>query len=94
MLLTYHSGPTADALFSGASAAPPSHYLQDHLQDIHVPTLILWGHDDKLIPLTNGDYVHESIRGSRYVVIPECGHAPGIEKPSAFLDAVIPFLAR
>ena len=94
MLLSYHSGPTAEALMSGIDAARASDYLGDHLKDIRIPTLIVWGHDDKIIPLAVGDYLHQNIAGSKYVVVPECGHAPGMEKPGEYLDAVIPFLGQ
>jgi pimeloyl-ACP methyl ester carboxylesterase len=94
MLLSYHSAPTAEAITSGSGDIPANEYLRDHLQDIHIPTLIVWGHDDKLVPLASGDYIHKTVAGSRYVVVPECGHAPGMEKPSVYLDAVIPFLGE
>ena len=94
MLMTYHSEPTAEALFSGSRGTVGLDYLRDHLKDIRIPTLVIWGHDDKITPVAGGDYVHRTIAGSQYVVVPECGHAPGMEKPSVYLDAVIPFLEQ
>jgi pimeloyl-ACP methyl ester carboxylesterase len=92
MLLTYHSAPTAAALFSGAGGTKAQDYLRDHLKDIRIPTLILWGRNDKIIPVTSGDYIHQTIAGSELIVVPECGHAPSMEKPGVYLDAVISFL--
>jgi 2-hydroxy-6-oxonona-2,4-dienedioate hydrolase len=94
MLLTYHSAPTAEALFSGAGESKAQDYLRDHLRDIHIPTLIIWGQNDKIIPVASGDYIHQTIANSKLVVVPECGHAPGIEKPGVFLNAIIPFLGQ
>jgi pimeloyl-ACP methyl ester carboxylesterase len=94
MLLTYHSAPTATALFSGAGGTRAQDYLRNHLKDIRIPTLILWGQNDKIIPVSSGDYVHQTIAGSKLVIVPECGHAPGMEKPAVYLNAVIPFLGQ
>jgi 2-hydroxy-6-oxonona-2,4-dienedioate hydrolase len=92
MLLTYHSAPTAAALFSGAGGTKSQDYLRDHLKDIRIPTLIIWGQNDKLIPVSSGDYIHQTIAGSKLIVVPECGHAPGMEKPAVYLENVLPFL--
>jgi 2-hydroxy-6-oxonona-2,4-dienedioate hydrolase len=94
MLLTYHAAPTAAALFSGAGGTRAQDYLRDHLKDIRIPTLILWGQNDKIIPVSSGDYIHRTIAGSELIVVPECGHAPGMEKPDVYLNAVISFLGQ
>lgn len=94
LLLSYHSAPTVEALMYGAGRSQTSDYLRDHLKDIQIPTLVIWGENDKLIPISNGEYVHRTIAGSKYVVVPRCGHAPGMEKPREYLDIVLPFLAE
>ena len=94
MLMTYHSAPTAAALFSGAGGTKSEDYLRDHLKDIQIPTMIVWGQNDKIIPVSSGDYLHRTIAGSQLVVVPECGHAPGMEKPAVYLNAVVPFLGQ
>jgi pimeloyl-ACP methyl ester carboxylesterase len=48
---------------------------------INVPTFILWGLDDKVIPLKIGEMLHAAIPGSRLELINECGHVPQEEKP-------------
>jgi pimeloyl-ACP methyl ester carboxylesterase len=55
--------------------------LRDRLYRITVPTLIIWGEADRLVPLAHGQAYHEGIRGSRLVTIKHCGHAPPFEKP-------------
>ena len=44
-------------------------------------TLVLWGGDDRWIPLAHADRFVAAIPGSRKVVIPDCGHVPQEEKP-------------
>ncbi len=59
---------------------------------ITIPTLVVWGQYDGLVPLEDGKDFAARIAGARLVVIPDCGHAPCIENPRAFLDAIQPFL--
>ncbi len=55
------------------------------LQRVNVPTLIVWGAEDKIIPSDAGRRIQEAIPGSRLEVIPDCGHLPHIEKSDEFL---------
>ncbi|MFT4197023.1 MAG: alpha/beta fold hydrolase [Pseudoxanthomonas sp.] len=75
------------------NAGDPAALLDDKLARIRVPTLVVWGAEDHLIPLADGQDFAARIAGARLVVIPDAGHAPGIEQPALFLDAVLPFLA-
>lgn len=49
---------------------------------INVPTFILWGLDDEVIPLEIGKMLHAAIPGSRLEIINDCGHVPQEEKPA------------
>lgn len=60
--------------------------------DIRVPTLILWGGRDRLIPPNNADKFHRDIAGSQLLVFPALGHVPQEEDPVATLAAARPFL--
>jgi 3-oxoadipate enol-lactonase len=62
------------------------------LAEIDVPTLIIHGRDDQLIPLAEAEAMHQAIKGSRLVAIPDAGHLPNLENPELFNDAVIDFL--
>ncbi len=57
-----------------------------------VPTLIIWGRDDAVIPLSAGQLYSESIPGSRLEVIDNCGHRPELEQPDEFTDILKKFL--
>jgi len=64
------------------------------IKTIVVPTLILWGANDPAIPIEHGQRLHQDIRNSSLVVIPNCGHIPHEETPEESLKAVINFLER
>jgi pimeloyl-ACP methyl ester carboxylesterase len=58
---------------------------------IHRPTLILWGEDDRHIPLTDGVFLREAIAGARLIVFRDCGHLPPVEHPEKFVEVVRQF---
>ena len=64
------------------------------LQRVDVPTLIVWGAEDKIIPSDSGRRIHEAIAGSRLEVVPECGHLPHVEKADEFARMVRLHLAK
>lgn len=51
------------------------------LAKIHVPTLIIWGKQDRVLHVDNASFLHEKIYGSRMVLLNEAGHVPMVEKP-------------
>ncbi len=65
--------------------------IQDDAQYINQPTLIIWGDQDKVIPIRNGERLFESILNSRFVVFKDCGHVPPEENPELFVDLVSEF---
>ena len=58
-----------------------------------VPSLIVWGRQDAVVPLSVGEAYHESIQGSRLAILDSCGHRPEIEKPGEFARLVLEFLS-
>jgi pimeloyl-ACP methyl ester carboxylesterase len=66
--------------------------LDGRLGGIHKPTLIVWGREDKLIPLNFAERFHKEITGSRLEVIDNCGHMPQVECPDEFTRMVLEFL--
>jgi pimeloyl-ACP methyl ester carboxylesterase len=57
-----------------------------------VPTLIVWGRQDAIVPLSAGEAYQALIPGSRLVVIDQCGHHPEIEQADEFVRLVQEFL--
>ena len=68
-------------------------YLDDVVKTIKRPTLIIWGRQDGLVSLTEGERFNKDIAGSKMIVIEECGHVPNLEKPGEFNAALLKFLA-
>jgi len=68
-------------------------FLDDIAKTIKRPTLIIWGRQDGLVPLAEGERFNKDIAGSKMFVIDQCGHVPNIEKPGEFNAAVLKFLA-
>lgn len=66
-------------------------------RDAHLisqPTLLLWGENDREIPLADGERLHAEIPGSRLIVFLNCGHLPHEEYPEAFTNLVIDFCRK
>ncbi len=59
---------------------------------ITVPTLIIWGAEDELIPLEAGHKLNAAIKGSQLVVFEQCGHAPQEEMPDRALAEITKFI--
>lgn len=57
-----------------------------------LPTLIIWGARDPLIPVRHGTDAHERIGGSRLEVFPDAGHFPHIDDPRRFVKTVVDFI--
>jgi pimeloyl-ACP methyl ester carboxylesterase len=68
--------------------------LADRLHEVRVPTLILWGGRDRLIPPEVGERFHALIHGSELVRFEELGHVPQEEDPARTVAAVREFLSR
>jgi pimeloyl-ACP methyl ester carboxylesterase len=76
-----------------AIRSDPGRYVG--LEDrIRVPTLVVWGGKDRLIPVSEGERLARRIDGSRLVVLPDAGHLPQREQPGAFAGAVADFVSR
>jgi pimeloyl-ACP methyl ester carboxylesterase len=65
--------------------------LDGRLGGIHKPTLIVWGREDKLIPLNFAERFHKEITGSRLEVIDNCGHMPQVECADRFNHPLLKF---
>jgi len=62
------------------------------LRRLRLPTLIIWGQQDAIIPVNCGAIYQQNIRGSRSVIMDRCGHLPQEEKPQEFVNIVAEFL--
>jgi pimeloyl-ACP methyl ester carboxylesterase len=70
----------------------PDRGLRKRLHRITAPTLLVWGHQDRLVPTVYADEFAAAIRGSRVEVLEGAGHLPQREQPARTLAAVTDFL--
>ena len=56
-----------------------------------IPTLIVWGDQDSIIPVAHGAAAHEAMPGSEFVTFPDAGHMPHDDDPERFASALIEF---
>jgi pimeloyl-ACP methyl ester carboxylesterase len=60
---------------------------------IRAPTLLVWGAEDRLVPLVHGERLATELSHARLEVIPSAGHFPYLERPDECLRRLTPFLA-
>lgn len=67
--------------------------IKNDLPHIPSPTLLLWGENDTMTPLRDGQYMSSHIQKSKLIVIPSATHKLPYENPSIFTKEVIKFLS-
>ena len=80
---------TVDRQSIGRANATPA-----QLAALHVPTLILWGRDDQVLPLAGADFFARAIPGATTIVYPATGHIPMEEVADASAADVVGWLDR
>jgi pimeloyl-ACP methyl ester carboxylesterase len=86
----FRAGPTSVAV---ASARVMRADLRDLMHAIQVPTLLVWGENDPLVPLVYGLAMQQEIRDSALVVIPRAAHVAMWDAPDEFNRIVLQFLS-
>lgn len=79
--------------FIGSLKGIFAHDMTPHYGKIGAPTMVFWGENDLLVPVSHADEVAGAIPGAKKLILPECGHCPMIEKPEEFNRVVMDFLA-
>jgi pimeloyl-ACP methyl ester carboxylesterase len=62
------------------------------LAKITVPTLIIWGERDILLPISLGEALSAALPHAAFVRLPDCGHRPPLAQPRLFSRLVLEFL--
>jgi pimeloyl-ACP methyl ester carboxylesterase len=88
--LSVHDGYTVRSVLS--NPALPGERLDDRMANIKAPTLVVWGKEDKLLPIASGERYAAGIAGAKMVSFDKCGHVPPVEKTEEFVGAVTAFL--
>jgi pimeloyl-ACP methyl ester carboxylesterase len=73
-------------------AAGQFHVVLDRLDQLTVPTLVVWGALDKVVPLVQARAAADRIAGARLEILRTCGHVPHVECPETLLPPVLRFL--
>jgi len=68
--------------------------LTETVKEIKLPVLILWGADDRLIPVSDAERFHQDISNSELEIFTHCGHLPFVEYPDRFNKSVAEFLRK
>ncbi len=68
--------------------------LRPHLKDLDIPTAVLHGRQDTLLPLAGGEQLTKGIKGATLTVFDNSGHAPFLEEPDAFNTALTALLTH
>jgi pimeloyl-ACP methyl ester carboxylesterase len=71
-----------------------SQTLPHLLGGVRSPALIIWGDDDRIVPLSAGHAYAKAVREATLTTIPACGHFAEMEKPDAVASLAIDFLSR
>ena len=80
--------------FLPAVKAMLGYSVRDRLEEIAIPALLVWGEDDRLVPVADSLLFAELLGGpTRRVVFEETGHSPMLERPSRFNAVLLGFLA-
>jgi pimeloyl-ACP methyl ester carboxylesterase len=66
--------------------------LPQHLSELTLPTLVITGDDDRIVPTADSIRLSSALPNAQLVVIPNAGHVPHEEQPGAFMDALIKFI--
>ena len=63
------------------------------LARVTIPTRIVWGANDRMVPLECGRMFNDAIPGSDLVIINDCGHVPQVEKTEEFVKTALDFFS-
>lgn len=79
------------ALWEFTAASRPTD-LRQRLSELTMPTLVITGDDDRIVPTEQSIRLARELPNAQLVVIPSCGHIPQEECPEAFMRAVNDFI--
>lgn len=75
----------------GMKNSPP---ISEKLGKINIPSLLIWGSEDKIIPIEYSKDFVSAIPNCKFVIMNGCGHIPYEEKPEEFSKIVLNFLSK
>jgi pimeloyl-ACP methyl ester carboxylesterase len=92
LLWEFYEGGSSPPGFLPALVALTGYDFLDHLGDIEVPTLIVWGREDVTVPCSDAPGYVERIPNARLELFADCGHVPMAERPVRFNRTLARFI--
>jgi 2-hydroxy-6-oxonona-2,4-dienedioate hydrolase len=83
---------TLESLRSAVNLAGQREVLLDQLPHLQMPTLIVWGIEDRVIPYWHATAALTRLKKGTLELIPSCGHLPHVEQPKQFVSILNEFL--
>jgi len=71
-----------------------SQTLPHLLGAVRAPTLVVWGDDDKVVPLSAGKTYAKALPNAKVEIVKACGHCVDMEQPDALAKLVTNFIAK
>ena len=87
VFLTFHSSVALLGL-------RPSLVLLHSSMHLSVPTLVVWGEEDRILPVKHARRFARQLPGAQIRILPDCGHWPQMEQAPIFNEAALAFLER
>ena len=94
LLWEFFTGGMRGEAFVDALTGLAGYDFRDRLPEIAVPTLIVWGRNDHVVPPADAAGFAARLSGSRTVIFDRCGHVPIAERPTRFNRVLEEFLAE
>jgi pimeloyl-ACP methyl ester carboxylesterase len=67
--------------------------LMDRLEHLKVPTIVMWGRRDRVLPYSQGQEAVTRLPEGSLELMPDCGHSPQVEQPERFASSLGEFLS-
>ncbi|MFX1388297.1 MAG: alpha/beta fold hydrolase [Promethearchaeota archaeon] len=94
VIKNYMNNPPSPKGFENQSAYVDNFDTYERLSDINIPTLILHGTDDKILPVENAKILAEKIPFAELILFENTGHGMNIQENKLWTQKVIEFLKR
>lgn len=66
--------------------------LINYLEQVHQPTLLVWGKNDFVTPISYAEHFAMHLKDSRLVILEKAGHYSFLDRPTAFVKSLVDFI--
>jgi pimeloyl-ACP methyl ester carboxylesterase len=84
-----------DTLIARATSSPllrltevMDYFVEGRLHEVQVPTTLVWGEHDGVVPLSYAEAMQDGIRGSKLKIVKGAAHIPHLQQPERFLECL------